>query len=294
MKSITFYLTIAVIRFLGIKKNFTPETMNDLVLRKDDIHTPKNKFFKSFQTQIYTIKETKITEIKKENHSPKLLMFIHGGAFVSGPSKFHWDSLKKIAKMTRYTVWMCDYPKAPEHKISQISANIDAVYQLATEKFNTNNIVIMGDSAGGALSMALIQRLILSKNKLPSQLILISPVLDASYENPNIDVIDKKDPILSKKGLIRASEMCVEDGDLKNLDLSPLFGSFIGFPTTTLFMAENDVTYPDQLLLCKKLEQAKITHSVISGMGMPHDWPLIPVMKEAKTAFHKIVEILNN
>lgn len=291
-KSITYYLTLLVIRIKGLKKAFSEDTINYLALRKADVHIPKSKFFTSINTKTYIINETKITEIKN-NSSSKLLLYIHGGAFISGPGQHHWDTIEKIAKETNHTIWMCDYPKAPEHKIHQISNNIDAFYQYATERFKPENITLMGDSAGGTLIIALIQRLIQKEDQLPSKLFLISPVLDSSFENPKIDDIDKKDPMLSKKGVLSAKKMCVQDGNLKNVNLSPIYGNFSAFPTTYLFIAENDITYPDQLLLCEKLVQSDVKHTIFTGNGMPHIWPLLPVMKEAKITLNRIIELIN-
>lgn len=292
-KSITYHLTMLVIKIKGIKKIFSQNPINYLELRKGDIHFPKSSFFKSKKVSSFSVEKTQITEVKNEQNSKKLLIFIHGGAFVSGPAQHHWDSVEKIAKKTNYCVWVCDYPKAPEHKISEISRNINAVYELAISKFSSENIVLLGDSVGGTLVVALTQRLIEKKMPLPSKLLLISPVMDASFENPDIDAIDKKDPMISKAGVLSAKKMCIEDGNLKNVTISPIYGSFQGFPTTFLFLAENDITYPDQLLLCNALERAKVENTVFLGEGMPHIWPLLPVMKEARVALDKIIGLLN-
>src|SRR5690606_29561154 len=147
--------------------------------------------------------------------------------------------------------------------------------------------------AGATLILTLIQRLVGLNVSLPSKIILISPVLDASFENPEIISIDKKDPMLSVKGVLSAKKMCIEDGNLKNNIISPLFGDFNGFPITYLFIAENDITYPDQLILCHKLKELEVEHYVEIGKGMPHIWPLLPVMTESRNSLNAIIKILN-
>lgn len=187
---------------------------------------------------------------------------------------------------------MCDYPKAPENKINQISDNIDLVYDFANKKYNHNEITLIGDSVGGTLIIALIQRLIIRGCQLPNRLILISPVLNASFDNPLIDKIEKKDPILSKKGVLSAKKMCVGNDSLVNPNISPINGNFISFPMTQLYIAENDITYPDQLLLIEKLRDSRVPHSIFFGKGMPHIWPLLPLMKESKIALTDIINSL--
>lgn len=291
-KSFTYYLTLSVIKFKGIKKKFSQDPIDFLELRKDDVQLPKSKFLKTHSTS-FPVAGTTVTEVKGKYNSNKLLVFIHGGAFVSGPSQHHWDSVEKIAKSTQHTVWLCNYPKAPEHKISEISSNIDLIYNMAASKFNFADISLIGDSVGATLIISMVQRLLKNNISLPSKLLLISPVMDASMENPDIDKMDKTDPMLSKNGVLSAKKMYLDDGNLKDTLISPLFGDFTGFPNTFLFLAENDITYPDQVLLCSELQKSKVGHTVIVGAEMPHIWPLLPLMSESKEALNKIIDVLN-
>ncbi|MFC5047757.1 alpha/beta hydrolase [Aquimarina hainanensis] len=288
-KSFTYYLTIWVLQLKGVKKLFKTSPINYKKLRKEDVLVPKTTRLTSHKTTQFKIEKTILTEIAPAKVSDGLLLFIHGGAFVAGPSKHHWDSLLRICKQTDLTLWMCAYPKAPEHTITEISQNIDAVYQYAISKYPPSSIVLMGDSAGGTLATALTQRLISEKIVLPKTLILISPVMDASFSTPKIAEVDHVDPMLSVSGALSAKKMCAENDDLKNPMLSPVHGSFIGFPKTILFIAERDITYPDQLISLQKIVEADVDHEVITGKDMPHIWPLLPVMKEAKQALQQII-----
>jgi acetyl esterase/lipase len=293
-QSLTYYITLFIIKLKGLKKDFSKDPIDFKKIRKEDIHHPKGPFFKQNQVRTFKISNTQITEIKRNKTSNNLLIFIHGGAFISGPAKHHWDTIQELSKQTKYTIWMCDYPKAPEHKISEISKNIDSIYNTALENYQPSQITFIGDSVGGTLITCLIQRLVKKSSELPREIILISPVMDATMSNPEIDIIDPIDPMLSKVGVLSAKKMCSENNDLKNVMISPLYGSFERFPPTILFLAENDITYPDQLLAVNKLMKAKVTVEVIKGKSMPHIWPFLPVMKEAKTALKEVINRLNN
>lgn len=289
--SLSFYVTIWIIRLKGLKKIFSGSPIDYKKLRKDDVHRPKSRFLKQNITAGFNVLQSRITEIRRQEGSERLLLFIHGGAFISGPSKHHWDTVETISRRTDYTIWMCDYPKAPEYTIDTISENIDAVYRLAMDKFDPHMLVLAGDSVGGTLVTALVQRL--SPDDVPARIILVSPVADATLSNPDIDAIDKKDPMLSKKGVLSAKEMAAGQSGLTDPSISPVNGNFQHFPETTLFLAENDITYPDQKRLVEKLRDAGVKYKVVTGHNMPHIWPFLPVMKEAKHALHKIVLMLN-
>jgi len=261
-------------------------------IRKEDRFAPKSRFYKKVNFRQFDVLDSTVSCIDK--NSEGLLIFIHGGAFISGPAKHHWDSIEKIAKGTNQDIWLCNYPKAPENKISTISHNIDKIYLSALEKYDAENIILIGDSVGGTLITALTQRLVRNNQNTPDKIILISPVMDAAMANPEIEKINSIDPMLSHTGVLSAKKMCVENNDLTDPQISPLNGSFDSFPKTYLFVASNDITYPDQLSAIEKMRQTKVDLEVIFGPNMPHIWPLMPVIQEAKIALNKIIGILND
>ena len=288
-QSLTYYLTLLVIKLKGVKRNFSKDPIDFAKIRREDIHLPTGRFFKKYLLQKFKILDSLIVEIGSDEKAENLLIFIHGGAFISGPAKHHWDAVKEITKRSNYTIWMCNYPKAPENQITKISKNIDSVYSSALRSYSANQISIIGDSVGGTLTTALIQRLIRNKIELPAKIILVSPVMDSSMSNPEIETLEKIDPMLSKTGVLTAKKMCAGSTDLKDPIISPLHGNFERFPKTILFLAQNDIMYPDGKLAEIKMRKSNVKMKVIEGENMPHIWPFLPVMNEAKTALNEII-----
>lgn len=275
---------------MGIKRNFSQDPIDYHKIRKSDKRKPPKSFYRKFHIVEKELLNTKITSIgsKKNNANPKkLILFIHGGAFISGPAQYHWDVSGKIVEKTDIPIWLVDYPKAPEYNIQQINQNIDSVYEAALQEAESNELILIGDSVGGNLIMTLVQRLIAQNQKLPSKLVLITPVLDASMTNKEIDNID--DPMLSKVGIVSAKKMCAKNLDLKNPIISPLYGSFKGFPSTIIFIGGRDIMAPDGLLASEKMKQAGVQLELIYKPEMPHVYPLLPVMVESKEALLHIV-----
>ena len=291
-KSLSFKLVLIVLKIKGLKKIFSQNSIDYIKLRKEDIKKPKGRFYQKNITNRFKLLDTMITEVSSATKTDELIIFIPGGAFISGPAQHHWDSIKKIQKETNHTVWVCDYPKAPENKITEISKNISEVYKQATEKYEPNKITLVGDSVGGTLIVGLIQRLIENGIAKPQKIVLISPVLDASLSDPQSRDLDKTDPMLSAAGFLSAKLMCAENNNLKAANISPIYGSFHDFPKTIMYLADNDITYPDQLKMIDKLNHNKVELEVITGKGMPHIWPLLPIMTEAKMALEDIVKKL--
>ncbi|PRY10656.1 acetyl esterase/lipase [Pontibacter ummariensis] len=293
MKSFTYYLTLLVIKLKGLKREFSKDPIDYRKLRQEDVHTPNSKAFRPHQLEQFKVAETLVTEIRTPHSNGHLIIFCHGGAFVYGPARHHWDAARRLVSTTGCTLWMVDYPKAPEHKIDVISQNIDQVYAKALTQYDAGSVTLLGDSVGGTLVTSLTQRLVEGKVARPSQLLLISPVMDAAVSNPEIEQVDKIDPMLSKAGVLSAKSMCALNGNLEDPRISPIKGDFTSFPRVVMFLAENDITYPDQKIAVQKMGDARVDVKVIVGKGLPHIWPILPVMQEGRIAFREMVNEIN-
>lgn len=257
---------------------------------------PFSKLLLENATSTFKIQQTTVTELLPANtaSSDFLLIYCPGGAFICGPTELNWNTISHIVKNTQTKAWVIDYPKAPGTNIKEIAANIEKVYAQALKSYKPSNIILMGDSVGGTLMLTLVQQLIKAGEPCPAKIIAISPVLDASMSNPEIDRIDKADPILSKSGVLSANKMAAGAIDLKSPIISPLYGSFRNFPETHFFVAENDIMAPDQRLAIAKMQKEGVKIDVTEGKNMPHIWPLLPVMSEARTALTTIEDIVEN
>lgn len=293
MKSLTYYLLSTVIKLKGIKKTFSKDPIDYPKLRKDDIYSPSKRDILELDFQSFMIKKSKITEIlPKEEPSENVILYFHGGATISGPSDLHWNSIAQIVKQTNIKAFLVDYAKAPEHQITEINENIDAIYDDILLKYSSKSIILLGDSAGGMLLILLVQRLIKNCKPLPKTIILLSPVLDASMTNPAIDDIEKFDIMLSRKGVISAKKMCSGNISLQSEEISPIYGSFKNFIPTYLFTATHDIMYPDTEIFIQKMRAENIPIHVFKGEEMPHIWAFLPVMSEAKKALNQVIDVL--
>lgn len=294
MPSITSKLVRLVLKLKGIKKIFSHDPILYKKLRKEDIHQAPKRLLKGTNSHSFAVLKSKVTEVKAQQApaSNYLLLFFPGGAFVSGPNATAWLTLGNLVRKTGITGWLVDYPKAPKYQLPEVAENVEAIYAKALEQYVPENIFLMGDSAGGQVMLSLTQRLLQKGLPLPQHLIAVSPVLDLSVDNPAIAAIDPLDPMLSRAGVYSANQMAVGEGDLKAPEFSPLFGNFEGFPPVTIFLAEQDILYPDGVLGVEKMQAAGVEVQTILGKDMFHVWPFMPFMKEGVEALGQIEEVL--
>ncbi len=292
--SLGYSLVKLFLKVKGEKKSWSQDPIDYLKKRKQDIHTPKKHHVLGSTLESKEIQGVKVTAVlPKAKTTGFLLMYCHGGAFVYGPTKENWSFLARLAKHTSSDAWMIDYPKAPEKTIETITESVYSAYMTATKTYDPSKIVLLGDSAGGSLILTLAQRLVRENKPLPNRLIPITPVVDASVSNPKIPGIDEIDPILSVNGVKSANTMCVGELSLKDPLISPLYGVLKDLPPVHLFMATDDILTPDQELLAQQIKEVNGSIEVIVGENMPHVWPILPFMPEAKEGLMEIVSIVN-
>jgi acetyl esterase/lipase len=293
MKSLTFYITTLIIKLKGVKKVFSESPLDFHKLRESNMAVPSSKDVLGLKLNSFSIRESTITEIlPNEITSKNIILYCPGGSFVSGPAVFNWKSIAQIVKNTGVKAYMIDYPKAPEFQIEEINQNIDEIYLHFSKNHEAKNIILLGGSVGGTLMTLLVQRLLKNNKMLPKKLILITPVMDCSMTNNLIESIENQDIMYSKIGVVAAHKLCAGNIDLKNEAISPLYGTIKNFIPTFIFIAENDIQRPDAELFCEKLKKENIELTIEYGQGMPHIYPLLPVMKEAKLAIKKISEYI--
>ena len=173
------------------------------------------------------------------------IFYLHGGAYAASFTPGHWFMIGALVDKLKYTVIAPDYPLVPEHQVEDVFEMIAPAYKNLIDRVGARNVTLMGDSSGGGLTLALAQYCHENNIEQPARLILLSPWLDISMENPEILEIDKFDPILNIKGLIDAGNAYAGNMDKHHYMVSPLFGSLEGLPPITLFIGNNDILMPD-------------------------------------------------
>ena len=171
-------------------------------LRVSTSKLPKDVFrYFHFESKKFMGKDVFIISPEEEK-SDKLILYIHGGSYVGELEKYHWTFFKDIINATNATLIVPDYPLTPENTYLQVFKMMEPLYKEIINNLEGKEFILMGDSAGAGLALALYQRNGKLKRKLPNRTILISPWLDVRMTNPDIDKIN--DPVL-KKPLLKIS-----------------------------------------------------------------------------------------
>lgn len=213
------------------------------------------------------------TVTPRENTGSQLhILYIPGSAYINEVLTLHWDIAEQLIERTGATLVMPLYPLAPENDYQPAYEMIFAVYQRLVEQIGAENVVIMGDSAGGGIALSLAQQLRDQNEPLPAALVLFSPWLDAAVSDPSQPVIDARDFILSIDTLWITGQWWA--GDLPTTDprISPLYGSVEGLPPIAVFTGTDDLLYPDSIRLASQAEAAGVPLALFEYQNEFHVW----------------------
>lgn len=197
--------------------------------------------------------------------SDDIIVYIHGGAFISGRAGCSQGYISSLAKTSGCRTYALDYTLSPEVKYPvALNECLEAIDTLKRDN-KDSKITIVGDSAGGNLCAAIaLQR----KDKIDC-VILHSPVIDFS------DTIDRaaynKDSIVVKKGLKDTfKKLYIGDYDPQDPNISPYFGNFESFPPVFITCDSAEGLYADSLYIFDRCEEAGVRSELVAMKGAFH------------------------
>lgn len=211
--------------------------------------------------------------------SGQYVVAIHGGSFIGQVSVFHWWNYTDMARQTGATIVVPLYELAPKGNAAKdipIMANFIGS-QVST--YGTNNVSVIGDSAGGTIALASLQELVRRNAPVPGRLVLLSPALDQSdtFKDP------VNDPLLSDPKSVEANHALWAGGlSLTDPIVSPLYGSLDGLPPTTVYSGSDDLLGKETLELRDRVIASESTNFTFElRNGQFHDWTLFAFLPDA-------------
>lgn len=140
----------------------------------------------------------------KSRQTEGVILYLHGGAFCLGSAYSHRSITTRLAAESGMSVWVPNYRLAPEHPYPAALDDALACYDALRKDYSAEQIVVGGDSAGRALSLALALTLRERGEPVPAGLLLISPVTDPTLSGPTLVSKYGEDPIIRRSWMEQA------------------------------------------------------------------------------------------
>jgi hormone-sensitive lipase len=212
----------------------------------------------------------------------QLVIHIHGGGFVSMSSSSHQSYTRRWASSLQVPIVSIDYRLAPKHKYPAAPEDVwDAYIWLILNGeselgIRPDKVVIVGDSAGGNLAIAITNKALDTGFRVPDGLLLAYPCVTLNRKIFSYSLmLTLEDMLLPFKFL----EMCLDsylnetDDPCTDYYLSPLLtpeANLARFPRTHLVFGTKDPLYDDCLRFFERLLLAGVDAKATEYEGMMH------------------------
>lgn len=212
----------------------------------------------------------------KGSTTQRYVLYLHGGGFSLGSLDTHRELVTAFARHAEARVLAIDYRLAPDNPWpAGLEDSLAAYTWLLDQGVSPERIAIAGDSAGGSLAVALLQRLQQLKLSQPAACVLLSPWLDLSCSSPSIDLNAATDPLLNRVQMHAFAELYAGGQPLNDPEISPLFGSLAGLAPIHVQVSAQEVLRDDAKRLVEGIEKLGGEAELVEAQWMPHVWQLL-------------------
>lgn len=272
------------------------EAMKPVVELLDN--APQGKRIKSnwkapegFSLEKFRVKEVPVEHLIPEKKNGKVILHMHGGGYCIALMDIYRDVAVRYSNMSGGAeVFSLDYRVAPAYEPPAALEDAFAVYTYLLEQgYRADDILFVGDSAGGNLVLVTALYIRDHKMSLPKGIIAISPWGDAGATLPSREENRFKDIFIGEKGTKIYSEVYdsiyFRNADKKNPYMSPVYGDYTGIPSLLIQTGSLEVLRDDSLLIAKAAKEAGVDVTQTTYEDVSHVFQLvIPQMDQSKEA----------
>lgn len=219
----------------------------------------------------------------------KVIFYTIGGGYVSGTCSDHRTFVSKVAQTSGIAILIFDHRLAPENPYpAALEDSLKAYRWLLEQGTAPENIVIMGESAGGGLCLATLLAIRDQGLPLPAGAVALSPWTDLTLTGESYRT--KRDVCISPPGMSAVcSKYYYGDHDPTDPWVSPLYGDLHGLPPIFISVGSYETMLDDSTRLAAKAKAAGVDVRLVIGEKMVHCYPLMaPMFPEATQALDEI------
>ncbi|MEH2523754.1 MULTISPECIES: alpha/beta hydrolase [unclassified Bradyrhizobium] len=223
------------------------------------------------------------------------VLYLHGGAYVSGAPVYYRHFLWRIADALQARVWALQYRLAPEHAFpAALDDAVEGYHWLADHTPDIRQLFVVGDSAGGGLALGLLLKLRDDRKALPAAAVVLSPWTDLALTGPSLKSNAAADPMLNVDDLPDLARLYLAGTDPRTPYASPLYGDPAGLPPVLIQVGSDEILRDDAVRMAALLWSENPRSKLEVWRRMPHTWQLfVPVLPEAHQAIARIGEFIS-
>lgn len=222
----------------------------------------------------------------------RTVLYFHGGGYFSCGLDTHRPVVAAISLRAQARVLSVDYRLAPEHPCPAAVEDALAWYRDVLSDTPAAQIVLAGDSAGGGLVVACLQAALQQGLPMPAGAVLFSPWVDLASTGESVQAQARTDVMFNPENLVDAAQLYLAGRSATDPVASPLYGDMVGLPPLLIFASQSEILLSDSTRLHDKSRAAGVTSQLVLQPNMPHVWPIMVMLPEAKASLRQVAAFM--
>ena len=237
----------------------------------------------------------------------KRILYIHGGAFTVGSCYSHRPLTVNLARLTGASVLAINYRLMPDHPRMAGIEDCRTAYDWILDNgpdgpLQVDKLVVSGDSAGGNLTLSLLQWARDTGRRPADAAVCFSPLIDGTFSGPSIKSNLETDRMLKPLigDMFKIPKPLLLLGTWKQTGIlpsapvvSPIFGKLSDLPPTLIHASSCEILYDDARRYTTKAGQEGSKVILQTWENMPHVWQIFDTMlPEATDALNEVAKFL--
>ncbi|MBT1443830.1 alpha/beta hydrolase [Shewanella sp. JM162201] len=226
-----------------------------------------------------------------KRRAPLALFYVRGGGFCFKTPHAHARFIAALCRELDAEAFVPDYRLAPEHPFPAPFEDVLEAFGQFLARWQ-GPFVVMGDSAGGNLAMALLLEAKKRGLNTGQAAVLLSPALDLAITGDSEQLLEADDPFFTVESLLRLRGAYLRGANPMDPRVSPLHGKLDGLPPVLLLAGTRELLLDDARRMAQRLAGAGVTVESRFIANMPHVFPLFELLPEAALAKALIVNFI--
>jgi monoterpene epsilon-lactone hydrolase len=274
----------------------TPERAMRLQAKGDSAPTPWTRLTRRVSRERHH--DMEVWRVRRRHLLPGLkacararILYLHGGGFVHPLTKDYWR-LARALSLAPAEVYVAAYPLAPLHTVDDVLPQLVALAEELVLRSPELPLVLMGDSAGGALSLVVGAQLRDRDMKVPAGIVCLSPWLDVTLGDTEVAAVEGTDPMLAESGLRAAGRLWA--GRRSPLDpvVSPVQADLEHLPDIDVFIGDHDILRPAVTAWAERARHSSTTRVTVHEVpAMFHVW-MTRAIPEARRTRRQLTRLI--
>lgn len=225
---------------------------------------------------------------------PGVILYIHGGGYVSCSSATHRPITAALARLSRRRVFSLDYRLAPRYRFPAAPDDAFAAYRwLLDQPLRPEQISLAGDSAGGGLVLATLLRARDAGLPLPSRAVCFSPWTDLAGTGASVTANDGRCAMFRPPNIAEFASAYLGNSSPMDPLASPVFANLGGLPPLLFQVGSTELLLDDSRRVHDRVLAAGGHSQIEIFTDVPHCWQMWDgFMPEARAALRQAAEFI--